>query len=182
MSSFSAVLDACVLYPAALRDTLLRCAEKGLYRAHWTAIILEEMSRNLIADGRVDAERARRLQDHIKVSFPEACVRDYEPLVDAMANHPKDRHVLAAAVRCHAQVIVTCNLGDFPDDALRPYGLEAQHPDDFLCDLLDLDRDAIAQVLEEQAADLHSPRRSASDLLTGLEKLAPVFVDAVRGL
>lgn len=105
----SAVLDACVLFPAALRDTLLRAADAGLYRPQWSHAILEEVRRNLIAAGRLDATRAQRLLAAMRREFPEAEVRGYEALVPAMTNDPKDRHVLAAAVsaggehHCHAQ-------------------------------------------------------------------------------
>jgi hypothetical protein len=113
-----AVLDACVLFPAALRDTLLRAAEAELYAIRWSEQILEEVRRNLVATSRVDARRAARLVGAMRRSFPEAAVTDFETLVDRMANHADDRHVLAAAVVAGVTIIVTHNLRHFPRRAL----------------------------------------------------------------
>jgi predicted nucleic acid-binding protein len=165
-----------------LRDTLLRTAEKGLYRVHWSAKILDEATRNLIATGRVDDAGAKRLIEQMSVAFPEAIVEGHESLVDAMTNDPKDRHVVAAAVRCHAQVIVTSNIKDFPESALQPYGIEAQTPDEFLCNLLDLDQSRVFQVITEQAADLHRPPRTVLDVLGALSTTVPKFAQLVREL
>ena len=136
MSSFGVVLDACVLYPAALVDILLRSARAGLYRPYWSADILDELQRNLAK--RVGADRAAMRAAQMRLHFGEAEVAGYENLVAAMANHPKDRHVVAAAVRAGAQIIVTSNIRDFPDAALAPHGIEAQPLDDFLLQLYDL--------------------------------------------
>lgn len=182
MSSFYVVLDACVLYPFHLRDTLLRTAEKGLYRVHWSATILDEAVRNLVKTGRVDEVQARHLTTTMAVSFPEANVTGYEYLVGAMTNDEKDRHVIAAAVRCHAQVIVTANLSDFPDAALTPYGLEAQHPDEFLCNLLNLDPSRVLQAILEQAADLRRPPHTVLEVLERLGKTVPDFAESVRDM
>lgn len=74
----------------------------------------------------------------MRTAFPDARVTGYESLIPAMTNHPKDRHVLAAAARADAAVIVTANLKDFPAAALEPYQIDAVHPDDFLLDQLEL--------------------------------------------
>jgi predicted nucleic acid-binding protein len=110
MSSFSVVLDACVLYPAALRDTLLRAADAGLYRLHWSEEILDEVGRNLVKNSVADELAAQRLLDHMRQAFPDAAVAGHECLVESMPNHPGDRHVVAAAVKANAQLIVTANL------------------------------------------------------------------------
>jgi hypothetical protein len=95
----SAVLDACVLFSAALRDTLLRAAVKRLYRLHLTEEILDEVRRNLLKSGRIpDSGLADRLVEQIRRAFPGSMVEGYSALVSKMTNHPKDRHVLAAAV------------------------------------------------------------------------------------
>ncbi|MEU8001106.1 PIN domain-containing protein [Catellatospora sp. NPDC049111] len=132
----SAVLDACVLVPSVLADTLLRCAEDEHYRPLWSAEILDEVRRNLPQS--VSAAAADRRIQAMRAFFPEAEVDGYQDLVDQMTNHPKDRHVLAAAVAARADFVVTANLRDFPVHALDPHAIEAQHPDDFLCDLLDV--------------------------------------------
>src|SRR4051812_16391042 len=123
------VLDTCVLYPPSLRDTLLCVAEGKLYIAHWSAEILEELKRNLIKN-KVDENSIKRLMNNLSVVFYEAPVRDYERHISHLTNHPKDRHVLAAAIEAQASIIVTSNLRDFPNDALAPWNVRAQSPDD----------------------------------------------------
>jgi predicted nucleic acid-binding protein len=133
MVAFPAFLDTCVLYPAYLCDTLLRLAEASAYRPLWSADVLAELRRNLVARG-IPAERVDRRLMHMTRSFPDALITGYEPLIDGMTNHPKDRHVLAASVRANAEVIVTFNLNDFPEPALKPYDIAAIDPDEFLLD------------------------------------------------
>lgn len=101
----------------------------------------------------------------------------YEPLVAAMRNDAKDRHVVAAAVKAGAQVVTTANLKDFTP---LPDGIEAQSPDEFLCNLFDLDPDGFFEVLREQAADLRKPVVTFEELLERLAKPAPALVAAIR--
>lgn len=93
-----------------------------------------------------------------------------------MPNQKKDRHVAAAAVRCGAQVIVTINERDFTE---LPEGIEAQHPDEFLGNLFDLDPDGMVILVRSQAADLKNPPRSFADVLSVLAKVVPTFAQAV---
>jgi predicted nucleic acid-binding protein len=180
VANFPVVLDACVLYPAVLRDTLLRAAERDLYLPYWSDAILAEMHRNLVADGRLGAERAAYLVAEMTRAFPDAAVTGYEPLVPAMRNDPKDRHVLAAAVKARAQVIVTANLRDFPAAALDGYDVEAKHPDQFLLDLLSIDPRAVAHLIREQLADVRAAGATMDRLLAALTRHAPDFVEALR--
>jgi len=127
VSSFSAILDACVLAQRAVCDTLLRAAEAELYRVQWSPDILTEMERTLhrlnVRAGRPDAERkAQRLIAELRVAFPEALVSGYADLLPAMRNDEKDRHVLAAAVVGRAQAIIAWNTRHFPAVARDPYG------------------------------------------------------------
>jgi hypothetical protein len=95
-----------------------------------------------------------------------------------MSNDPKDRHVVAAAVKAGAQVIVTSNIKDFSP---LPDGIEAQLPADFLCSLFDLDPDVFVDMLGEQAADLTRPPVSFEELLDRLARVVPELAAAVRG-
>lgn len=178
--SLSAVLDACVLYPMYLRDTLLRAAEAGLYRVHWSADILAEVSRNLVANGHVSPDDAERLVVMMQGAFPEANVAGYQPLIASMVNDPKDRHVAAAAVSGGAEIIVTDNVADFPEAALSPFNLEALSADALLIRLHSLDTEAMHNVLVAQAADYTHPPMSLAEVLDRLVKQAPGFVRLVR--
>lgn len=175
-SPFRVVLDANVLYPCALCDTLLRAAAAGLYQMYWTSEILDETCRNLVENGRITQAQADRRRAAMMNAFPESLVTDYAALIPAMRNHEKDRHVTAAAVRCGAQVIVTSNLRDFGE---MPTGIEAQSPDDFLCDLFDLAPQLLVEIVHEQAAALKKPPISFEDLVAGLERSVPSFARAI---
>lgn len=176
---FIVVVDANVLYPLTLRDTVLRAAAAGFYQLRWSKDILDEMERNLIAKGNIAPDKAARLRSTMENFFPEADVSGYQPLVDAMPNHPKDRHVTAAAVKAGAQVIVTANIKDF---SALPEGVEAQLPDEFLCNLFDLDPPTFVEMLREQAADLIKPPVTFEELLDRLARVVPDLVGAVRNL
>lgn len=174
---FRVVLDANVLFPFSLRDTLLRAAAAGYYQVCWSEEILEEARRNLVGRGTITEEQAHRLLSVMRRAFPEAMVSGHEPLTEAMPNDPKDRHVAAAAVRAAAQVIVTFNLKDFRD---LPEGIEAQSPSDFLTHVFDLDPPGITALLREQAAAMSRPATTFERLLEGLAKTAPGLVERVR--
>lgn len=179
MSSFGVVLDACVLIPAPLRDTLLRAAERGTYRLHWSELILEEVRRNLVKRGMVSSLDAQDLINVMSEFFAEAFVRGFETLVPCMTNDEKDRHVLAVAVMSRSQVIVTSNIQDFPDTALDPFGIEAQTPDEFLTHLFDLYPRKLVKILTEQAQDLVDPPMSVQEVLEDLTLHAPEFVNII---
>jgi predicted nucleic acid-binding protein len=174
---FRVVLDANVLFPFTVRDTLLRAAALGMYQVHWSEEILHEATRNLIATGRMNDEQAAHLMAAMRNAFPEALVQGHEMLIPSMANEEKDRHVAAVAVQAGAQVIVTSNLKDFHS---MPDGVEAQSPDDFLLDLLDLAPTDMIELLRRQAAALKRPPVRLEDLFTGLGKTVPRFEAAVR--
>jgi predicted nucleic acid-binding protein len=181
--SFAAVLDACVLYPFSLADTLMRLAERELFDLFWSDRILAELEKNL-AEERVTPEQARYRVDMMRQAFPEALVEDdaISRLEPAMTNQEKDRHVLAAAVNSPAEVVVTFNLKDFPEAACAPHDIEAVHPDEFLLSLLDIDERTVRDVIEAQAAALTRPRVSVDELLDMLEAAGvPQFIQRLRG-
>lgn len=180
MSPFGVVLDACVLIPAALRDTLLRAAEAELYRPYWSEAILEEVERNLVEHGMTSEHGARRLMDELRTYFPEATVQAHEHLIDSMPNDPKDRHVLAVAVVSGAQAIITANLRDFPATALEPFDIEPRSPDAFLTDLFDLAPAVLTQIVIDQAAACKAPPVTPERILANLAVQAPRFAEQVR--
>jgi hypothetical protein len=140
MSSYTALFDASVLYPATIRDILMQLAVADLFRAKWTADIHEEWMRSLLKDRphfkRTDLERTRTLMD---TAVRDCLVTGYQELIPSLTLPDSDDcHVLAAAITGRCDVIVTQNLKDFPEAALAPYGIEAQHPDEFLSNHLNL--------------------------------------------
>lgn len=176
VAPFKVVLDANVLFPFSLRDTLLRAAAEGLFQLYWSNEILDETTRNLVGTGTITAEQANRLRAAMTRAFPESMVTGYEPLIEAMSNHSKDRHVAAAAVKAGAQVIVTSNRKDFKN---LPDGIEVQSPDEFLSNLFDLDPDGIVDLVRQQAKALRSPPRTFGELVAGLAKTVPDFARSV---
>ncbi len=176
-ADFPVVLDACVLIPMPLADTLLRLAgDPRLYLPKWTDQIMAEVSKNLQENFGVTEEQAAYRESEIRKHFGEAWVEGYEDLIPSMTNHEKDRHVLAAAVRCGAETIVTYNLRDFPRPALAAYSITAQGPSTFLKNLYELDPDAVLRTLEEQAAAID---KSFDYLLDRLRVNVPGFIQTL---
>jgi len=112
----------------------------------------------------------------MRSAFPNAVVKDYEDLIPAMTNDPKDRHVAAAAVRGGAALIVTANIRDFPPESLEQYDIEAVHPDDFLQDQFDLDPTVTVACLRQQRAAYTRPQFSFREFYLSLARTVPNFV------
>jgi hypothetical protein len=170
--AFIVVYDACVLYPAPLRDLLIRVALTGVVRARWTEQILDECFRSILAD-RPDltVEKLARTRAAMNRAIPDVLVTGHESLIGGIAlPDPDDRHVVAAAIRAGAQAIVTANLRDFPKDTLAPLGLEAVHPDDFVLDSIDLAPGLICAAVAAQAGALKNPTTTTAELLETLQR------------
>jgi predicted nucleic acid-binding protein len=170
--AFVAVYDANVLYPSVLRDVLLRVAAAGLVQAKWTEQILDETFRSLQANRPgLDPVKLKRTREAMKGAVRDCLVVGYEPLVDALElPDPDDRHVLAAAIRAKAQVIVTFNLKDFPDTTLAPWDVEAVHPDAFLEAQIDLNPQIVYAALQRIADSCRKPPLTVADFLQSLER------------
>lgn len=167
---YPVVLDACVLYPSFLRDLLIRLGLTGLYQPKWSAIIEDEWQRNLLAD-RTDLtlEQVQRTATLMNKAVPDAMITGFEPLIDSIVlPDVDDRHVVAAAVRSNAEIIVTLNLKDFPTPALDTFGIEALHPDDFIMDLFDLNSALVLSAVSMQRSNLRRPPMSVDDYLAAL--------------
>lgn len=166
---FVVLLDACVLYPAPLRDLLLRLATTGLFAAKWTDEIHDEWTRNLLSNRPELEEQITRTRALIDNAVPDCLVTNYEPLVSNLTlPDPDDRHVLAAAIRSGAQIIVTFNLKDFPEDVLSAYDIEPMHPDVFIEHQLDLHQPLVISAVKQHRASLKKPPRSAEQYLEKL--------------
>jgi predicted nucleic acid-binding protein len=186
--SSSSLAAACSRRPSASSSTRTfsspsrfvtrSCAPRRpwIYQAYWSEEILEEVRRNLVRTKTTTEEQAARLVLAMREAFPEAVVTGYEPLVASMANDTDDRHIAAAAVKAGAQVIVTSNLKHFGN---LPENVEAQSPDEFLCNLFDLDADAFVERLRAQAAAMRKRPVTLQQLLVGLRNTVPSFAAAV---
>lgn len=178
-----AVFDANVLYPAPVRDLLIRLARAGLVAARWTDLIHDEWIRNVLKD-RTDLsaqqlERTRRMMDE---AVPGAVVEGFERHIRTLhLPDPDDRHVLAAAIQASADVIVTFNLKDFPGAALLGHGILARHPDEFVLDLLSRDPDTVYAATRAQRTTLRNPPLSVGQYLDNLRRVGlPRTADALE--
>ncbi|AXA92927.1 PIN domain-containing protein [Massilia sp. YMA4] len=182
ISPFTVVYDACVLYPAPLRDFLMWLALSGCFSARWSERIHGEWKRNLLKN-RPDLMQAQldRTSALMDAAVPDCLVRGYEKLMPGLTlPDPDDRHVLAAAIRCGASVIVTFNVRDFPAEALREFAIEAQHPDEFTENLFDLDREAVLAAARHQRVQLSNPAIGIERYLDILRRQGlPRTVDAL---
>lgn len=167
--AFPVVLDACVLIPMPIVDLLLRLADSKQFRPLWSMDILDEVERNLVSQLGLEPAKARKRVTTMRDYFPDAMVSDYESLVPAMMNETKDRHVLAAAVRSGAELIVTDNVRDFPRVAVRPFDISVISADDFLLDQLDLHPARVLEVARCIVEEMRDPRITWDDYLDGLD-------------
>lgn len=169
--AFVALLDACVLYPAPLRDLLMRLAVTGLFRARWSERIHEEWMRGVLRERPELADRLPRTCQRMNDAVPDALVSDYEGIAEGLSlPDPDDRHVLAAAIVGRADVVVTFNLKDFPAGVLRLYGIEAQHPDIFVRHTLSLDPPMALSAIRAQRQALKNPPQTVSEFLDTLRR------------
>lgn len=170
--AFVVIYDANVLYPSLLRDLLIRVAQRGLVQARWTERILDEVFDNITAHRPdLDVTNPARTRQLMNNSIRDVLVDGYERLIEAVSlPDGDDRHVVAAAIRAHAQMIVTTNLRDFPSEELGKWNVEAKHPDDFLVDQFQLDAIALQVIVQQIADDATRPYLTFGDVLNGLER------------
>jgi hypothetical protein len=185
MPPFTAFLDANVFYPAELRSFLMFLAVPGIFRARWSDDVHEEWISNLL-EKRPDLTRARleRTRELMDKHAPDALVTGYRQLIPAL-NLPDshDRHVLAAAVRGGASVIVTNNTKDFPAEALEEFEIEAQTPDEFILHLIGLYADEVLQAAETHRGSLRNPPKTREEYLRTLERQGLIeSVTALRAI
>lgn len=165
---FKAVLDTNVIYPVWIRDLLFWFAYYDLYTLKWSKHIFDEWKEVLIRKG-IDASEAERRVNVANLAFPDALVLNYEDLVEKLElPDKKDRHVLAAAIKTNANVIVTNNLKDFPEDYLDSFGLRAISADDFLADIIDLNHEKALMAFRELVLNKRRPEMNEFEVLERL--------------
>jgi hypothetical protein len=188
-SHVTVVYDACVLYPAPLRDFLMRLALTDLYRARWTDLIHDEWIRNVLAsrpDLKLeDLERTRALMN---TAVRDCLVTGFEHLIPAIElPDADDQNVVAAAMYSGASLIATFNLKDLPPNVLKRYNLASQHPDDFIFDVLALHPAIVCQAAANHRRSLRNPCAtlpyffSAEPSATSLYRLPPKRIGHLTG-
>lgn len=168
---FVVLYDANVLYPSTLRDLLIRLAQAGLVQAKWTDKILDEVFDNLTANRRdLDPTRLARTRELMNRAVRDGLVQGYEPIEHGLdLPDPDDHHVLAAAIKAKAQVLVTRNIRDFPEAAVQQWDIDVKSPDDFVLDQLDLSRETVYGAVQRIADSWTSPPGTVADVLDRLE-------------
>ncbi|WP_354435891.1 PIN domain-containing protein [Martelella mangrovi] len=172
ISTFTAFIDANVFYGARLRSLVLYIAQTKVFRARWSDDIHDEWIGNLLKNRNdlkpEDLDRTRALMN---AAVPDCLVEGYEGLIPALAlPDENDRHVLAAAIVTRANVIVTFNEKDFPEDAIAAYRLHTKHPDDFLVDLFELAPEEFVEAVHRDFQHYGKPPLVYEDYLASLAK------------
>lgn len=187
--AYTAIFDACVLFPAPIRDLLIQLATTRIFRARWTDRIHEEWI-GAVLEKRKDLtreqlERTRILMDK---AVPDCLVTGYEVLEQSVdLPDPNDRHVVAAAIRGQATLIVTSNLKDFSAAELARWDIEAQHPDEFIRNVFDLHPGAVVAAVRACRLRLKHPPMTAADLLNvylqlGLTSTVAVLEEMIEAI
>jgi len=183
MDTFTAIFDACVLYSAPLRDVVLELTVEGIFRARWTNQINDEWIRNVLANNpHIRPEQLARTRELMDKAVPDCLVTGHEALAASLTlPDPDDQHVLAAAIVARAGAIVTFNTKDFPEHMLEPYGLDAQHPDDFLIYQFDLAQGAVCTAIKRLRSRLKQPPMDVEAYLACLARQQlPQFVEKLQ--
>ncbi len=154
---FTCVLDTCVIYPIDIRDILLWFAYFDLYTPKWSQTIFDELSKIMLEKG-MPSDIANEQINRINFAFPDAMVSNYQELIATLSlPDRKDCHVLAAAIKCNANLIVTNNLKDFKNEYLSKFGLNAKSADDFITDTIDLNTNLAKKAFVTMVAHRTSP-------------------------
>lgn len=176
-ADFPVILDAIVLAESAVSDLYLRLSEEPrLLLPRWTKEIWEETYRTCVEKLRWPEKLASNRMEAAIEAFPEAMVTDYESFVDRCENDPKDRHILAAAIRSQTETIVTMNVRHFKPQHLEPWGVTAAHPGEYLKVLYDLDEGVVVSVLHRMA---EKRAYEIDQMLSRLSVSVPTFTEHV---
>ena len=167
---FTAVLDTNVIYPVIIRDLLFWFAYYDLYTPKWSHHIFDEWKDVMQRKGVTPEESEKRIRN-ANLAFPDALVQRYESLIEHLElPDEKDRHVLAAAIKTNAHVIVSNNIKDFPEDVLDKYGLKIKSADDFLTDIIDLNPEIAIEAFREMVLNKKNPELDEYEVLDCLRK------------
>ena len=167
---FTCVLDTNVIFPIELRDLLFWFAHDELYTPKWSKHIFDEWEEVMRRKDVNEEEIAKRTQ-RANLAFPDALVENYEGLIDGLdLPDEKDRHVLAAAIKTNANIIVTNNLKDFPEEYLAKFGLSVKGADDFLTDIIDLNPEIAIKSFRKLVLNRRNPNMDEFQVLGALRR------------
>ncbi|MEM6517144.1 MAG: PIN domain-containing protein [Bacteroidota bacterium] len=167
---FICVLDTNVIYPIEIRDLLFWFAHYDLYTPKWSEHIFDEWANVMERKGLSKEEISKRISK-ANLAFPDAFVSNYSGLISSLdLPDKKDCHVLAAAIKTNANVIVTNNIKDFPKEYLSSFGLSAKTADDFLTDIIDLNPEQAIKAFKEMVLNRRNPDLDAFEVLDILRK------------
>ncbi len=167
---FTVVLDTNVIFPVIIRDILLWFAYYDLYTPKWSEHIFDEWKRVMLEKGVSDEEANKRIEK-VNLAFPDAKVENYKGLIDKLAlPDADDRHILAAAIKTNANLIVTNNIKDFPGEYLQSFGLIAKTADDFLTDVIDLNHEHAVAAFRDMVLNKKNPKQDEFEVLNQLRK------------
>lgn len=165
---FTCVLDTNVIYPIDIRDLLFWFASYDLFTPKWSKHIFDEWE-NVMTRKKIPSIEIEKRISKAQRAFPDALVKNYESLVDSLTlPDQKDRHVLAAAIKTNANVIVTNNIKDFPKEYLSSFGLTAKTADDFLTDTIDLNNELAIEAFRAMVLNRTNPNLDEFDVLDRL--------------
>ncbi len=167
---YKAVLDTNVIYPVVIRDLLFWFAHYDLFTPKWSNHIFDEWESVLRRKG-VSKEEAKKRVNKANAAFPDALVHNYAELIKNLTlPDEKDCHVLAAAIKTNADVIVTNNKKDFPEEYLQSFGIKAKTADDFLTDIIDLNSEQAVAAFKEMVLNKQNPDLDEYEVLEILRR------------
>jgi predicted nucleic acid-binding protein len=171
ISTFTAVLDANVLFGIRLTSLLMELAMSGLFRARWSLDIHREWMEAVHKKHGIPRDHLEIRRQQMEIAIPDGRVEGYEPLITAITlPDPNDRHVLAAAIRCNADVIVTFNEADFPASNLEPFGIHTRHPDLFIRNVDEIDPGTLIEAARNDMVHYRNPPLNVDTYIAGLRE------------
>ncbi len=178
---YTVVFDACVLFPNLKRDLLLRFFTADLFRARWSEKIQQEWLQNAMAKYPENRSALERTDQLMRRKFESAWVEDFEKYLDIVSlPDPDDRHVVASAIQCKAQYIVTDNVKDFPVDELAKYELECGTADRFLAGTFEHYVWQALDVIREHRAGLKSKPTTTAYIMDLTAKGLPLLAARLK--
>ena len=167
---FTCVLDTNVIYPIEIRDLLFWFAYEDLFIPKWSKHIFDEWE-TVMRRVDIDEKEIEKRTNRANLAFPDALVKNYEPLIELLnLPDPNDCHVLAAAIKSDADIIVTNNLKDFPEDYLEKFDISAKSADNFLTDMIDLDKEIAIDAFKKLVANRRNPNLDEYEVLDAFQR------------